>query len=93
MSEWEARVHAALRRESSTKGSEREQAVRQLAALYDSLEKAKGIDKRERAELRGLVRSRLWRISDRIGKQIEKAKKPATGPKPKRARKRPEPPD
>jgi hypothetical protein len=78
MSVWETRVHAALRRESSAKGAAQEQATRDLVALYESLEKAKGIDKDERAELRGLVRNRLMRISQRISKRLDKAgKKPA----------------
>ena len=78
MSVWETRVHAALRRESSAKGAEQEQAARDLVALYESLEKAKGIDKGERAELRGLVRNRLTRVSQRISRRLEKAgKKPA----------------
>ncbi len=58
-------------------GGRADQAVRDLVALYESLEKAKGIDKDERAELRGLVRNRLARASQRISKRLEKAgKKP-----------------
>ena len=75
MSLWETRVHAALRRESSAKDAAREPAVRDLVALYESLEKAKGIDQEERTELRGLVRNRLLRVSQRISKRLEKTGK------------------
>ena len=72
---WESRVRAALKRESSTKGAAQDEAVRELVALYEQLRSAKGMDKDERAALRGLVRNRLARSGERIAKRIEKAKK------------------
>ncbi len=77
-SAWSARVHAALRRESSAKGAAQDEAVRDLVKLYESLKTAKGIDPDERAELGGLMRNRLARASERISKRLDKAsKKPA----------------
>ncbi len=76
LSKWETRVHTALRRESSTTGAPQDQAVRDLVSLYESLERAKGIDKDQRAELRGLLRNRLARSSQRISKRLEKSGKP-----------------
>ena len=74
-SAWSARVHAALRRESSAKGAAQDEAVRDLVKLYESLKTAKGIDPDERAELGGLVRNRLARSSERISKRLDKASK------------------
>ena len=74
-SAWETRVRAALKRESSAKGDAQDDAVRELVALYEQLTAAKGIDKDERAALRGLVRNRLARSGERIAKRVEKAKK------------------
>ena len=83
MSKWETRVHAALRRESAAKGADQNQAVRELVSLYDALEKTKGIDKEERADLRRLIRNRLTHSSERISKRLGKAsKKPATSEAP-----------
>jgi hypothetical protein len=75
-SDWENRVHAALRRESSTQGAEQEQAIRDLVGLYQSLEKAKGIDQVERDELRSIVRNRLARVGQRIAKRLKNSNKP-----------------
>jgi Na+-transporting methylmalonyl-CoA/oxaloacetate decarboxylase gamma subunit len=74
-SPWAARTHAALRRESSTRGLDQEQAIRDLAALYTTMEKAKGIDPAERTELCGLIRGRLSSTADRIGKRLAKQSK------------------
>jgi hypothetical protein len=82
-SPWAARTHAALRRESSTKGLDQEQAIRDLAALYSTMQKAKGIDPEERTELCGLIRGRLSSTADRIGKRLAKqAKSQAESAKP-----------
>ena len=69
---WRSEIRAALRRESSTKGSERETAVRQLLKLYQQLGQPTNLVDTEQRQLRAQLRSRLQRSSETLATQARR---------------------
>jgi len=63
-------VHAALRRQATAKGAEREAAVRELATVYQELTASTRLVPRERRQLRAMVRSRLMRTGKALEREL-----------------------
>ena len=78
-------VSRALRREATTEGAENQAAIHDLVALHLTLGSDTKLTKDERKRLRGVIRSRLMRVSKRIEREIARAKAKA-----KRERRKPD---
>jgi hypothetical protein len=63
-------VHAALRRQATAKGAEREAAVRELATVYQEVTASTRLVPRERRQLRAMVRSRLMRTGKALEREL-----------------------
>jgi hypothetical protein len=66
-------VRRALRRQSSTTGSEQTSALGELVGVYRELRASTQMTDDERRELAGIVRSRLARVSKDLERQLSKA--------------------